>query len=202
MKIAIAGTGYVGLSNAVLLAQHNEVTAVDLLQEKVAPIEDAEISDYLANKPLNLKPTLDPEAAYQDADFVIIATPTDYDPKTNTFDTRSVEGVIESVMSINPGAVMVIKSTVPVGFTAEASKRFDGKPDFLAGVPARRTTSTPRVLSSGSDRRGRKRLHVYCKKARSRRMCPRCLRIAPRRKASRFSSTSRFWMRPSSLGPR
>lgn len=131
MKIAVAGTGYVGLSMAVLLAQHNEVVAVDLISEKVemlnakkSPIVDAEIEDYLANKKLNLVATTDGDSAYKDAEFVIVSTPTNYDPSRNYFDTSSVESVIEQVVEVNPDAVIIVKSTVPVGFTEKARRDF------------------------------------------------------------------------------
>lgn len=142
-KIAIAGTGYVGLSNAILLSQHNEVYAVDIIEEKVnlinsgkSPIVDREIQEYLATKDLNLTATTDAKLAYENADFVIISTPTNYDPKMNYFDTSSVEAVIKLVLEYNPNATMIIKSTVPVGYTLSVREKFNTKniifsPEFL-----------------------------------------------------------------------
>ena len=150
MKIAVAGTGYVGLSIATLLAQRHEVVAVDVIPEKVekinrreSPIQDEYIEKYLAEKPLNLIATLDGRAAYRDAEFVVIAAPTNYDPKKNFFDTSHVEEVIELVLEVNPDAVMVIKSTVPVGYTKSVRERFSYRERQADG---KMKVVTPRIL--------------------------------------------------------
>ena len=163
MKIAVAGTGYVGLSIATLLAQHNEVTAVDIVEEKVnlinrkkSPIRDEYIEDYLANRTLNLVATLDAEAAYSDADFVVIAAPTNYDSKKNFFDTSAVENVIESVIKYNPDAIMVIKSTIPVGYTVPVRKKYHCdniifSPEFLRESKALYDNLYPSRIIAGTD---------------------------------------------------
>ena len=162
-KIAVAGTGYVGLSLATLLAQHNKVVAVDVVQEKVdlinnkkSPIQDAEIEDFLAHKELQLMATTDGKAAYKDADFVIIATPTNYDPKLNFFDTRYVEQVIELVLQVNPDAIMIIKSTIPVGYTKSVREKYNTKniifaPEFLRESKALYDNLYPSRIIVGTD---------------------------------------------------
>ena len=163
MKIAVAGTGYVGLSIATLLAQHNEVMAVDIIEEKVklvnqkkSPIQDEYIEDYLANKPLHLKATLNAEAAYTGADFVVIAAPTNYDSKKNFFDTSAVENVIELVLKYNPDAIMVIKSTIPVGYTVSVREKYHCdniifSPEFLRESKALYDNLYPSRIIVGTD---------------------------------------------------
>ena len=163
MKIAVAGTGYVGLSIATLLSQHHEVMAVDIIPEKVdlinrrkSPIQDEYIEKYLAEKNLNLTATLDAEAAYKDADFVVIATPTNYDSKKNFFDTSAVEAVIKLVLQYNPNAIMVIKSTIPVGYTASVREKFNTKniifsPEFLRESEALYDNLYPSRIIVGTD---------------------------------------------------
>lgn len=163
MKIAVAGTGYVGLSIATLLAQHHQVTAVDIIQEKIdlinqkkSPIQDDYIEEYLANKPLNLTATLDAETAYKDADFVVIAAPTNYDSKKNFFDTSAVEAVIKLVQQYNPDAIMVIKSTIPVGYTEQVREKLQVSnilfsPEFLRESKALYDNLYPSRIIVGTD---------------------------------------------------
>ncbi len=163
MKVAVAGTGYVGVSLAVLLAQNNEVVAVDIIKEKVelinnkkSPIQDNEIEEYLATKDLNLIATLDPKLAYENAEFVIVAAPTNYDSKKNYFDTSAVESVIKTVMEINPNAIMVIKSTIPVGYTKFVREKFNTKniifsPEFLRESKALYDNLYPSRIIVGTD---------------------------------------------------
>lgn len=163
MKIAVAGTGYVGLSIATLLSQHHEVMAVDIIEEKVnmindrkSPIQDNEIEDFLSTKNLNLKATLDAKSAYKDADFVVIAAPTNYDSKKNFFDTSAVENVIELVLSVNKDAIMVIKSTIPVGYTKSVRERYNTKniifsPEFLRESKALYDNLYPSRIIVGTD---------------------------------------------------
>lgn len=167
-KIAVAGTGYVGLSLAVLLAQHNQVTAVDIVPEKVAlinekksPIQDKEIEEYLSTKELNLTATVDGEKAYSDADFIVIAAPTNYDSTKNYFDTTAVEAVIELVRKCNPNAVMVIKSTIPVGFTEKVRKKYNTEnilfsPEFLRESKALYDNLYPSRIIVGTDMQNEK----------------------------------------------
>ena len=162
-KIAVAGTGYVGLSLATLLAQHNDVVAVDVIQEKVdlinnkkSPIQDKEIEEYLATKPLHLTATIDGKNAYKDADLIIIATPTNYDPKLNFFDTKYVEQVIELVLEVNPDAIMIIKSTIPVGYTKSVRQKYNTKniifaPEFLRESKALYDNLYPSRIVVGTD---------------------------------------------------
>lgn len=204
-KIAVAGTGYVGLSIATLLSQHHQVTAVDIIPEKVdminnrkSPIQDDYIEKYLAEKELNLTATLDAKAAYSDADFVVIAAPTNYDSHTQHFDTSAVEAVIKLVMEYNPDAIMVIKSTIPVGYTASVREKFNSKniifsPEFLRESKALYDNLYPSRIIVGTDLTMSVWLRplmsslVCCRKAPSRRTSTRCLWASRRQRQSSCS---------------
>ena len=197
MKISVAGTGYVGLSIATLLAQHHTVTAVDIVPERVemvnnkkSPIQDDYIEEYLANKPLDLRATLDWEAGYRDAEFVVIAAPTNYDSTKNFFDTSAVEDVIDKVLKVNPAATMVIKSTIPVGYTRSVREKFscrerqaDGTVKVVRARPC--TTSSTRAASlwvTTSPRWSRRRTpsRPSSRRAPSKRRCPCSSWAAPK----------------------
>lgn len=201
MRITVAGMGYVGLANAVLLSQHNAVTALDVVAEKVAllnkrqsPIQDTEIQDYLSNKILNLKATLDKEEAYANAEYVIVATPTNYDPKSNYFDTSSVESVIQDVATFNPSACIIIKSTVPVGFTKQISAQHSNlkiifSQSFCAKAKPCTTTFIPAASSLARAANTQKPSPHCCKKGQSSKKFPHYLLIAPKRKPSSYFPT-------------